>query len=196
MSLAVFENFLRFAERSLAEKANLPAGIDAAEFENALVNYGVVLLHSHMEQCIKSAVEARCRRCTDPEILTLALGVKEKETGRIGIEALLKTLGRFSKAYKKKFGDRLRQGGQGPWKDGAWESVKTHRDTVAHYGRPAQCSLADLRLFYEDIRKVLGFFCDALSLSAAEIASISALIVMVSPTALAATPSTPPPPPP
>src|SRR5947208_1082128 len=111
MSLAVFENFLKFAERAIAVKATLPPEIDAAEFESALVSHGVVLLHAHMEQCLRSAVETRCRRCLDPEILTLALKVAEKETGRIGIPSLKDTLGRFGDAYKAAFKNGLETSG-------------------------------------------------------------------------------------
>src|ERR1700676_3544916 len=99
MSLAVFENFLKFAERAVAARAKLPPEIEAAELESALVSHGVVLLHSHMEQCLLAAIEARCVRCTDPEVRTFALSVKDEKSGRIGIDALKGTLGRFSPAY-------------------------------------------------------------------------------------------------
>src|SRR4051794_5417142 len=100
MTLAVFENFLTFAERSIGAKADLPPTIDAAEFENALVSFGVVLLHSHMEQCLRAAIEARCIRCTDAEIRAFALSVRDEKSGRIGIGAIKETLARFSSAYK------------------------------------------------------------------------------------------------
>src|SRR5262245_32879744 len=151
MSLAVFENFLTFAERALSVKAHLPPEIDPAEFESALVSHGVVLLHAHMEQCLRSAVETRCRRCTDAEILTLALKVAEKETGRIGIPSLKETLGRFGEVYKASFKVSIETSGLDDPNNGSWISVLTQRATVAHHGQPATCSLADLRLYYEDI---------------------------------------------
>jgi len=104
-------------------RAYRPA-IDANEFENALVNYGVVLLHAHMEQCIKGAIEARCVRCTDLELRTLTLSIKDKETGKIGIASLKDTLGRFSKAYKLMFKAHLDASGVGDGDDSSWESVK------------------------------------------------------------------------
>ena len=103
MSLAVFESFLKFAEQAVAVKHLLPTTIDSAEFESALVSYGVVLLHSHMEMCIRSASKARCSRCVDTEVRTLALKVIDKETGKIGIDALKDTLRRFGDAYKIAF---------------------------------------------------------------------------------------------
>src|SRR5947208_2506211 len=100
MSLAIFENFLNFAERAVAPKNDLPPAIDPAEFESALVRYGVVLLHSHMEQCIRNAYEARCVRCVDAEVRTFLLWIIDKQTGKIGIDGLKDTLGRFGGAYK------------------------------------------------------------------------------------------------
>lgn len=99
MSLAIFESFLNFAERAVAAKNDLPPAIDPAEFESALVSYGVILLHAHMEQCLRSAIEARCMRCVDTEVRTFALSVKDKETGKIGIDFLKATLGRFGGSY-------------------------------------------------------------------------------------------------
>ncbi len=190
MSLAVFENFLRFAEGAVAARNALPPAIDPAEFESAIVSYGVVLLHAHMEQCLRSAVEARCRRCADPEIRTLAFKVAEKDTGRIGIDALKATLGRFGDAYKTAFRDHLNTSGLGDAGNSAWVSIMSQRAAVGHHGQPATCSLADLRLYYDDIRKVLGFFCHALGLVSTEVTAISSLIVFP-----AAPPATGPAPP-
>ncbi len=179
MSLAIFENFLNFAESAIRAKADLPFAIDAAEIENALVNYGVVLLHAHMEQCLRSAFEARCARCSDFELRTLTLSIRDKETGKIGLSSVKDTLARFSKLYKQRFKAHLDNSGVGDGENTSWESVKNQRHAVAHNGQPATCSLADLRLFYGDIRKVLGFFCDAIGLSQAETAAISPLIELV-----------------
>lgn len=174
MSLAIFENFLKFAEGAVAVKADLPPAIDAAEFENALVSHSVVLLHSHMEQCLREAIKVRCVRCVDPEVRAFALKVVDKETGRIGIDALKSTLGRFSDTYKLAFRTELDASGL----EDSWESIQNQRATVAHYGQPATCSLADLRLYYEDIRKILGFFCNGLGLNPAEVTGISTLIAL------------------
>lgn len=173
MSLAVFENFLKFAEGAVAAKAHLPPVIDPAEFESALVSHGVVLLHSHMEQCLRSAIEAKCGRCVDLEVRAFALSVRDEKTGRIGVEFLKKTLGRFSSAYKSAFKEDLDNSELGD----SWESIAIQRHTVAHAGSPATCTLADLRLYYEDIRKVLGFFCTGLGLDLKEVTEISSLIV-------------------
>jgi len=174
MSLAIFENFLEFAEKAVAAKNDLPPAIDPAEFESALVCYGVVLLHSHMEQCLRSAIEARCMRCADSEVRAFALSVRDEKAGRIGIGALKDTLRRFSDAYKTAFRTDLDASGRAD----SWESIKNQRITVAHHGQPATCSLLDLRTYYEDIRHILGFFCDKLGLNSTEIATISSLIVI------------------
>src|SRR5437660_199738 len=134
MSLAIFENFLKFAERALAARNDLPPAIDAAEFESALVSYGIVLLYSHMEQCLGSALEARCARCVEPEVRAFALSVRDKETGKIGIAALKGTLGRFGAAYKKAFKDNLDNAGLGDSDSGSWLSIMNQRATVAHHG--------------------------------------------------------------
>jgi len=174
MSLAIFESFLKFAEGAMGSKADLPNAIDAAELENALVSHSVVLLHSHMEQCLRNAIEARCVRCVDPEVRAFALSVRDKETGRIGISSLKDTLGRFSEEYKIAFRTQLDVSGLAD----SWESIKNQRVAVAHHGQPATCSLADLRLYYENIRRILGFFCTALGLDPAEVTGISNLIVL------------------
>ncbi|MBI2756750.1 MAG: hypothetical protein K2X32_00285 [Phycisphaerales bacterium] len=175
MSLAIFENFLKFAEGAVRSKADLPATIDVVEFENALVNYGVVLLHSHMEQCMRRSMDARLSRCLDPQALAFAIDKRKETTGRIGIEYLTKSLGRFSDGYKNGFKAHLKASGLGT----SWDSVVNQRHTVAHEGLPASLTLADLRLYYEHIRKVLGFFCDGLCLTSAEVEGISTLIVQV-----------------
>ncbi len=136
------------------------------------MSHGVVLLHSHIEQCILKAVEARCARCADLELRTFALSVRNEKTGRIGIDALKGTLKRFSLAYRATFGNHLNTTGLGS----AWDSVTNQRGTVAHYGQPATCSLADLRLYYDEIRRILGFFCNGLGLDSAEVNQISTLI--------------------
>jgi len=69
----------------------------------------------------------------------------------------------------------------------------TQRAIVAHGGQPATCSLADLRLFYQDIRQILGFYCKALGLNSTEIATISSVIV-VPPAPGKAAPAAPVPP--
>jgi len=175
MSLAIFENFLKFAEGAVRSKADLPPAVDAPEFENALVNYGVVLLHSHMEQCMRRSMDARLSRCLDPQALAFAIDKRKETTGRIGIVYLTQSLGRFSDEYKNGFKAHLKSSGLGT----SWDSVVIHRHTVAHEGQPASLTLADLRLYYEHIRKVLGFFCDGLCLTATEVEEISTLIVQV-----------------
>lgn len=177
MSLAVFENFLKFAEGAVRSKADLPPAVDAVEFENALVNYGVVLLHSHMEQCMRRSIDVRLARCLDPQALAFAIDKRKETTGRIGIEYLKKTLGRFSDQYSNGFKAHLKSSGLGT----SWDSVVNQRHTVAHEGQPASLTLADLRLYYEHVRKVLGYFCDGLCLASAEIEGISTLIVQVPP---------------
>ena len=137
MSLAVFENFLKFAEVAIAAKAGLPTAIDAGEFESALVNYGVVLLHAHMEQCLRSEIELRCRRCADLEVRAFALSVRDEKTGRIGVASLKDTLRRFSDACRTAFHTDLQASGRGD----SWESIKNQRITVAHHGQPVSCSL-------------------------------------------------------
>lgn len=189
MSLVVFKDYLEFAEGAVDAKADLSAAIDAPEFESALVSYGVVLLHSHMEQCLRSALDARCARCSDPEIRAFSLKVRDEKAGRIGIASLKDTLGRFCDAYKRAFKAHIDDSGFGD-PPPSWDSVVNQRKTVAHGGKPATCSLADLRLFYEDVRRILGFFCDALGLDAAEVAPISSLIVL--PAQQAATGEPPP----
>jgi hypothetical protein len=183
MSLAVFESFLKFAEQVIAVKATLPSVIDPAELESALVSHGVVLLHAHMEECLRSAAETRCRRCPDPELLNLALNVAGKEMGRIGIPSLKETLGRFGDAYKATFKSHLDTFGLDDQNNGSWISIINQRAIVAHHGQPATCSLADLRLYYADIRRILRIFCHALSLNASEITAVSPLIVTVAPPA-------------
>ena len=178
MSLAVFENFLIFAERAVAARGKLPAEIDAAELESALVGHGVVLLHSHMEQCLRAAVEKRCRRCTDLEILSLTLTVIDKEMGKLGLDSIKGTLKRFGEPCKAAFGSALKSAGLDDGSSGPWVSVMNQRSQVAHQGLPATCSLADLRLYYDDIRRILGFFCAALSLTAVEVSAVSPLIVL------------------
>jgi hypothetical protein len=175
MSLGVFENFLNFAEGAVRSKADLPASLDAVEFENALVNYGVVLLHSHMEQCMRRGIDSRLSRCLDPEACAFAVDKRKETTGRIKIEYLTKSLGRCSDSYKQVFREHLSKSGLGT----SWDSVVNHRHTVAHEGQPASLTLADLRLYYAHIREVLGFFCDGLCLTSAEITAISPLIVRV-----------------
>jgi hypothetical protein len=132
-------------------------------------------------------------RCIDAEVRAFALSVKDKETGRIGIDALKGTLGRFGAAYKTIFKDSLDNSGLLDSDGGSWLSIMTQRARVAHDGQPATCSLADLRLFYNDIRLVLGFFCNGLGLVSTEVATISSLIVMPAAPAAAA-PVTPAPP--
>lgn len=176
MSLAVFENFLNFAEHAVRVKADLPASLDTMEFENALVNYGVVLLYSHMEQCIRKSIDSRCRRCSDAEVREFAIRARMDTTGKIKIEYLKKSLARFSDDYKRTFHKHLNSSAR----DSSWDSVVNHRHTVAHEGLPASLTLSDLRLYYDHVREVLGFFCDGLCLTSAEIVAISPLIVQVS----------------
>lgn len=176
MSLSAFDNYLKFAEEVVAAKAELPDAIGSAELESALVSHGVVLLHSHMEQCIRSALETRCARCTDHETRNFALSVKDEKTGKIGIHYLKETLRRFSNSYRTKFKSNIDGSGLVD-PPPSWESVKNQRKIVAHEGQPARCSLSDLRIYYEDVRKVLGYFCDSLELSPTETADISPLIV-------------------
>jgi hypothetical protein len=103
MSLAAFESFLMFAEATVASKANWPSTIDAPELESALVGYGVVLLHSHMEQCVRKAVELRCSQCGDVGVRAYAISIAEEKTGKIAISELNRTLGRFGALSKRAF---------------------------------------------------------------------------------------------
>ena len=177
MSLILFERFLVFAEQAASSKPKLPTEIDSDELNSALVSYGVVLLHSHMEQCLQSAMEIKCQRCSDPEVRAFALSIRDDKTGKIGLDALKQTLKRFSQTSNQAFKDYLVAFGG----DAAWESIRNNRHTIGHYGTPASCSLADLRSYYGDIRRVLGFYCDVLGLTSAEVASISSLIVLPTP---------------
>jgi hypothetical protein len=188
MSLAIFENFLNFAETAVAARSDLPAAVDAAEFESALVSYGVVLLHSHIEQCLRGAIEARCVRCVDLEVRAFAMSVRDEKSGKIGIEALKGTLKRFS-IPKVAFHTDIKDFGGAD----SWESVMNQRGTVAHQGQPATCSLGDLRIYYNDIRKILGFFCNRLGLDSSEVTSISSLIVQAAPPAAGASAGAVPP---
>lgn len=178
MSLVAFENYLKFAEGVVAEKVDLPAAVDAIELESVLVSHGVVLLFAHMERCFQSALETKCNRCVDLEVRTFALSVKEEKTGRIGMESVKGTL--------KKFGIGVRDGFKADLEASnlkeSWDSVMILRHEVAHYGERASLSLADLRRYYEDIRKVLGLVCKALGLNAVEVTEISSLIILPTPT--------------
>lgn len=174
MSLDVVENFLKLAEGVVAANADIPATIDAIELENALVSHGVVLLYAHMEQCFKSALEIRCNRCPDIEVRAFALSVKDEKTGRIGMDSVKGTLKRFGDTYKDTFNADLEASDL----KHSWDSVMAQRHQVAHYGKPASLTLADLRLYYENIRQVLGFLCKALSLDTVEVAAISNLVIL------------------
>lgn len=187
MSLAIFENFLKFAEGAVAAKAMLPSSIDPNEFESALVSHGVVLLHAHMEQCLRKAIDARCARCSDPEIKTYAVSVRRDTSGKLKIEAIKGSLTRFSDAYKKAFSNHLSASGLAT----SWDSVVNHRHDVAHEGNPAQLTLKELRLYYDHVRRVLGFLCDGLTLTAVEVGGISNLITNVPPIAQSASASQP-----
>lgn len=178
MSLVVFENYLKLAEGVVAEKADLAAAIDAIELESVLVSHGVVLLYAHMERCFQSALETKCSRCVDLEVRTFALSVKKEKTGRIGMDSVKGTLGKFGTRVSDGFKADL---GASNLKD-SWDSVMNLRRQVAHYGERASLSLAELRRYYEDIRKVLGLVCKALGLNAVEVTEISSLIILPTPT--------------
>jgi hypothetical protein len=173
MSLALFDDYLRFAEEVLRHGPALPSALNLAELESALTSYGVVLLHSQMEQSIKKAVGLRCSRITDVEARAFANSIVEEKTGKLRIEALNQTLNRFGSNYKKNFGADLTSSGL----NGSWDSIVNQRKTVAHEGTPATLSLADLRKYYSGILEVLGYYCKALQLTTPEIQSISPLIV-------------------
>lgn len=173
MSLALFEAYLTFAESVARQKSLIPDVIDVNDLESALTCHGVVLLHSQMEQCVKRAVTIRCMRLSDSKIRSFAQSIIAEKTNKVGIEFLKQTLNRFGPDYKQSFHDNLDTSGLNT----AWDSVINHRKTVAHEGIPASLSLADLRMYYEGIRKVLGFYCKALELSEDEIRSISPLVV-------------------
>ena len=172
MSLAAFDCFLKFAEATVASKPNWPSTIDAPELESALVGYGVVLLHSHMEQCVRKAVEIRCSQCDDVGVRAYAISIAEEKTGRIAINELSRTLRRFGTQSQSAFERDLVASGL----NSSWDSIIHHRKNLAHSGRPASLTLADLRFYFEGIRKVLGFYCNALGLSRIEIEDVSTLI--------------------
>ncbi len=174
MSLAVFETYLNLAEQAVAHKALLPALIDPAELESALTCNCVVLLHSQMEQAIRKAVMLRCARSTDLQIRAFAHDVAQEKTGKLGITHLNQTLNRFCSSYKQAFQDELNTSGLNI----AWDSIVNQRKRIAHDGDPVSLTLAELRQFYEGIRKVLGFYARALGLTDLEIQSISPLIVV------------------
>jgi hypothetical protein len=178
MSLAAFESFLMFAESAIASKASWPATVDTVELESALVGYGVILLHSHMEKCVRRAVDLRCIRCSDEHIRAFAMSVSDDKGGKIGIAFLNQTLNRFSGEYRNSFQVQLNSSGL----NSSWDSIINHRKKLAHEGSPASLSLADLRLFFEDIRNVLGLFCAALELAQHEVQDVSPLIVVPVPT--------------
>ncbi|KKM60982.1 hypothetical protein LCGC14_1536320 [marine sediment metagenome] len=174
MSLVVFKNYLMFVDRVLAAKADLPTAIDAIELESVLVSHGVVLLFSHVERCYRAAIETKCNRCADLEVRTFALSVKDEKTGKIGMDSVKGTLKKFGKACREGFKADLSASNI----ENAWDSVVNQRVKVAHHGERASIPLGDLRNYYEDVRKVLGYFCKALGLDAAEVATISSLIVL------------------
>ncbi len=174
MSLVDFENYLKFVDQVLAAKVDLPAAIDAIELESVLVSHGVVLLFSHMEQCYRAALETKCNRCADLEVRAFALSVKGEKTGKIGMSHVKGTLKRFGKACKDGFKADLIASNT----ENTWDSVMNQRVNVAHHGERASIPLRDLRTYYEDVRKVLGYFCKALGLDAPEVATISSLIVL------------------
>ena len=174
MSLAIFEKFLEFAEAIIGVKADLPAAIDAGELESVLVSHGVALLYAHMEQCFQKALEIKCHRCADIEVRTFALSVKDDKTGKLKMESVKGTFTRFGIDHKSGFGPELEASNL---KD-TWDSVVNQRAMVAHYGERASLTLAELRLYYQDIRNVLGLICKALGLNAREVAAISTLIIL------------------
>lgn len=173
MSLIVFESFLAFAERAVAAKAGLPPEIDAAEFENALVSYGVVVLYARIERCVQSAIDVKCGKCADADVRAFALSVKDEKTGKLSVDSLKATLKRFGTHCRSKFKKYVDKTDP----EVSWESVMSQRASVAHEGKPASCTLVELRKRYEDVRVVLGWFCDSLGLSRDEIEGISKLII-------------------
>ncbi len=88
MSLAVFETFLVFAERAMRSKPNFPDDLDPVELASAFASYGVVLLHSQMEQCVKKAVSLRCAKCADLEVRSFAQSIVDEKTGKFYCKAL------------------------------------------------------------------------------------------------------------
>ena len=174
MSLAGVKNYLNFADGAVAAKTELPSAIDVIEFESVLVSHGVVLLYAHMEQCFRQALETRCKRCADLEVMNFSLSVKDEKTGKIGMDSVKGTLKRFGNHYRDGFKADLEASNIKE----TWDSVMNQRHKVAHDGDPASLTLSELRDYYEDIRKVLGIFCKALSLNAKEVATICDLIVL------------------
>lgn len=173
MSLAVFETFLVFAERAMQSKPNFPDELDPVELASAFASYGVVLLHSQMEQCVKTAVSVRCAKCVDPEVRSFAQSIIAEKTGKLGLQYLNQTLNRFGAQCKIVFRTELDATGL----NASWDSVVNHRHIVAHEGKPAALTLGDLRLYFEGVRKILGFYCKALGLSVVETNGISPLII-------------------
>jgi hypothetical protein len=174
MSLNFFESYLVFAEGVSKQRSVIPDAIDVIELESALTCHGVVLLHSQMEQCVRNAVSVRCLRIADPKAQSFAQSIISEKTNKVGIESLNQTLNRFGKEYKEFFQKCLKESGL----NAAWDSVVNHRRKVAHDGIPATLSLADLRSYYDGIRRVLGFYCKALELTDQEIQSISPLVIV------------------
>lgn len=174
MSLSLFEAFLRFAEGVIRQKSTLPDVIDVDELESVMTCHGVVLLHSQMEQCVRTAVSFRCNRIADVHVRSFAHSIVDEKTNKVGIAFLNQTLNRFGTDYRESFMTDLNSSGL----NAAWDSVINHRKTIAHEGVPAALSLADLRTYYEGILRVLGFYCKALHLTDPEIQSISVLIVI------------------
>lgn len=174
MSLESVQQFLAFADQVVRSKDDLPDAIDAIELENALVNLGVVMLYSHMEQCFRRAIECKCNCCQEVEVRAFALSVKDEKTGKIGMGEVKGTLKRFGEACRDRFKSELEASGL----QDSWDSVMNQRAQVAHYGQPASITLRELHDYFDGVRKVLGLICAALSLSLQEVGSISGLIVM------------------
>ena len=172
MSLATFEKFLVFAETAIRLRQYFPEGLDPIELESVFVSHGAVLLHSHMEQCIRKAVALRCDRCTDNEIRGFARKSAEEKTGKLKIEFLKQTLERFCRTYRDTFHDDLTRLGI----NFGWDSIVNHRKVVAHEGQPAAMTLSELRQYYDEIRAVLGHYCQALGLEESGTMGISTLI--------------------
>ncbi|MFG0276276.1 MAG: HEPN domain-containing protein [Phycisphaerales bacterium] len=177
MSLESFDQYLAFSERAVRAKDDLPDLVDALEFENALVNLGVVLIYAHMEQCFRRSIESKCNCCEDLEVRSFALSVKDEKTGKIGMGEVKGTLKKFGKNCQDRFKRDLEASGL---RD-SWDSVMNQRAQVAHYGEPASITLRELREYYEGVRKVLGLICNALGLSATDVGAISSLIVLPEP---------------
>lgn len=172
MSLLVVEKHLEYLDEVVANRVRLPNEIDGIELESILVSHGVVLLYARMEQCFQEALVSKCKRCADDEVRAFALSVKSEKTGKLMLEAVKGTCKRFGIDHRSGLTPELEALNIVE----SWDSVVNVRQRIAHHGERASITFTDLKDYYNDIRKVLGCICKALTLNDIEVGAICSLI--------------------